>query len=67
MGAHVSTRGGSAAARLLVSRREAANALSVSLRHFEEKIQPRIKTVRSGRRVLVPMAEVERWIRERAR
>ena len=53
--------------RLLVSRREAAKALSVSLRHFEEKIQPRIKTVRSGRRVLVPVAEVERWVRERAR
>jgi excisionase family DNA binding protein len=53
--------------RLLVSRREAARALSVSLRHFEEKIQPRIKTVRSGRRVLVPMAEVERWVWERAR
>jgi excisionase family DNA binding protein len=67
MATRTSSQDGRAVTRLLVSRREAARSLSVSLRHFEERIQPRIKTVRSGRRVLVPVEEVERWVRERAR
>jgi hypothetical protein len=53
--------------KLLVSRQDAADSLSICLRHFEKKVQPHVRTVRIGKRVLVLAEDVERLVRERAR
>jgi excisionase family DNA binding protein len=54
--------------RLTLSKSEAAAALGVSVRFFELQIQPEIRVVRRGRRRLIPVRELERWIdREAAR
>jgi hypothetical protein len=34
--------------------------------YFEEHVQPGLKVVRQGRKVLVPVAELERWVSEKA-
>jgi len=48
-------------AKILVSRREAAERLSMSLRSFERHVQPSVPVVRRGRLVLVRVAQLERW------
>ena len=53
--------------KLLYSKAEAAATLSICERHFETHVQRHVKTVRIGRRVLVPHAELERLVQERAR
>ena len=48
--------------RLLLSRRETAQRLSVSVRMVDYAIAGgKLKTRRIGRRVLIPVAEVERF------
>jgi excisionase family DNA binding protein len=55
-------------ARLALSKAEAAEALGVSVRFFETSIQPELRVVRRGRRRLIPVRELERWLdREAAR
>jgi hypothetical protein len=49
-----------------VSRKVAAAALSMSLSTFETDVQPQLKVIRMGSRVLVPVAELDRFVRERA-
>lgn len=49
-----------------LSRKDAAAALGISLDLFEERVQHEVRTVRLGRRVIVPVAELERWVDERA-
>lgn len=44
-----------------LSRRDAAEALGYSLDHFERHVQPELKLIRRGRRIVVPVAELERW------
>jgi len=51
---------------LLISRREAARRLGMSLTHFESRVQRDLRIVRSGRLRLVPVDELERWVRENA-
>ena len=53
--------------RLALTRREAAASLGMSLNHFERKVQPDLKLVLCGQLVLIPVAELERWIQRRAR
>jgi hypothetical protein len=53
--------------RFTLTRREAAASLGMSLHHFERKVQPELKVVLCGQLVLVPVAELERWIQRRAR
>jgi hypothetical protein len=53
--------------RLLYTRAEAAVSLGMSLRSFEEKVQPFVSSVLSGQLILIPPAELERWVRERLR
>jgi excisionase family DNA binding protein len=48
--------------KLLLSRTEAAEALNVSEDYFDEHVRPEIRVVRRGRRVLVPVREIEKWI-----
>lgn len=53
--------------KLLVTRQEAAASLAISLRTFESKVQPHVRTVRIGRAVRVLAEDVERLVQERAR
>jgi excisionase family DNA binding protein len=41
---------------------EAAAALGVSRDFFDEHIAPELRIVRRGRRRLVPVRELERWL-----
>lgn len=51
---------------LTVRPEEAAKLLSVSRSHFDEHVLPYLKVIRSGRLVLVPVAELEAWIAHEA-
>lgn len=52
--------------RLLLSRKEAAASLGMSLDTFERRVQPAIKLVPCGQLVLVPLRELERWCDDHA-
>jgi excisionase family DNA binding protein len=54
------------AARLAVELTEAAAALGVSKKFFDEHVRPELRFVRRGRKVLVPVSELERWLEESA-
>lgn len=48
--------------RLALSPDEAAAAVGVSRDFFDEHILPELRVVRRGRRRLVPIRELERWL-----
>lgn len=52
---------GPCAERVALTRQEAANAIGVSVDHFERHVLPQLRVIRSGRLVLVPVAELHRW------
>lgn len=52
--------------QLALSRREAAAALGMSLRHFQRHVQPNLRCIYSGQLRLYPVAELERWLRTQA-
>ena len=52
--------------RFTLTRREAAASLGVSINHFERRVQPELKVVISGQLVLIPVAELERWVQRHA-
>ena len=52
--------------RYTLTRREAAASLGISINHFERKVQPELKVVLSGQLVLIPVAELERWVQRHA-
>ncbi len=54
------------AVALALSREHAAMALSVSPDHFDAHIKPHLRLVQSGRRQLVPVRELERWVEANA-
>ncbi len=45
---------------------EAAEALSISRDSFERYVAPEIRLLSVGRRLVVPVSEIERWIEIRA-
>lgn len=47
--------------RMLLSRREAAAALGMSLRHFQRHVQPFVPCVYSGQLRLYRPGDLERW------
>ena len=49
-------------ARLALAPNEAAAALGVSRDFFDEHVLPELRIVRRGRRRLVPVRELERWL-----
>lgn len=51
---------------LALSRRDAAAALGMSLRHFQRHVQPHLRCIYSGQLRLYPVAELERWVDEQA-
>ena len=53
--------------RTALTRREAAASLGISLNHFERRVQPDLKVIASGQLVLIPVAELERWVQRNAR
>ena len=52
--------------RYTLPRREAAASLGISINHFERKVQPELKVVLSGQLILIPVAELERWVQRHA-
>ena len=48
--------------RLALSPDEAASVLGVSRDYFDEHILPELRIVRRGRRILIPLTELERWL-----
>jgi len=52
--------------RLAMSKQEAAQALGVSINFFEEHIAHELRMVRRGRRRLIPVHELERWLEKNA-
>jgi excisionase family DNA binding protein len=52
--------------RLSYSKKEAAQALGVSIDFFEEHVQPEIRVARVGRRRLIPAFELESWLERTA-
>jgi hypothetical protein len=45
-----------------VSRETAANALGIGLTLFEQRVQPELKVIRIGSKVLIPVDELRRWV-----
>jgi hypothetical protein len=52
--------------RLALSVEEACQALGVSWDFWQEHIAHDVRIVRRGRKKLVPVVELERWLRENA-
>lgn len=52
--------------RIALTRDEAATSLGVSRDFFDDRIAHELRLVRRGRRVLVPVRELERWVDETA-
>jgi len=52
--------------RLALSPDEAAEALSCSRSFFDEVILPELRFVRRGRRVFVPVTELQKWLEHSA-
>ena len=48
-------------ARMLLTRREAAATLGMSLRHFQRHVQPYVRCVYSGQLRLYRPRDLERW------
>jgi hypothetical protein len=59
-------KGLTATPRLALSREEAAASLSVSIDYLDEHVMPELRVVRVGRRKLIPVKELERWIADNA-
>jgi hypothetical protein len=49
---------------LAVSREQAASLIGVSVDTFERRVLPALRVVQVGRRQLVPVRELERWVED---
>ncbi len=52
--------------RLALSKQQAAEALGVSVDFLEDHVLPELRVVRVGRRRLIPIVELERWLERHA-
>jgi hypothetical protein len=52
--------------RLLLSKREAAASLGMSIRHFERHVQAQLRCVRCGQLTLFHLRDLEHWAEEEA-
>lgn len=55
-----------AQARLALTKAEAAAAIGCSVDFLEEHVMHELRVVRRGRRVFVPVRELERWLNANA-
>jgi hypothetical protein len=53
--------------RYSLTRKEAAAALGMSVDTFERRVQPFVCVVLCGQLILVPPAELDRWVRDNTR
>jgi hypothetical protein len=51
---------------MLLTRREAAVSLGMSLRHFQRHVQPHVRCVYSGQLRLYPVGDLARWAEDEA-
>jgi hypothetical protein len=58
--------GDNASLRLALSRAEAASALGVSVDFFDQHVLPELRVVRRGRRRLIAIEELRRWLDDSA-
>jgi len=58
--------GAPAPLRLALSKAEAADALGVSIDFLEDHVIGELRVVRRGRRRLIPVSELERWLDDNA-
>ena len=56
----------SAGRKMALSIEEAAATLSLSRDTFERHVVPQLRVVRVGRRLLVPVRELEQWLEQEA-
>ena len=52
--------------RTALTRQEAAASLGVSFATFERYVQPDLRLTKVGKRKLVPLPELERWLESNA-
>lgn len=52
--------------RVLLTRRESAAALGMSLRHFQRHVQPSVRCVYSGQLRLFLLKDIEQWAEQHA-
>ena len=50
--------------RLALTKAEAAEALGVSVDFLEQHVMPELRIVRRGRRRLIALGELERWLEQ---
>jgi hypothetical protein len=50
--------------RVTLTPEEAAASLGCGIHYFDEHVRPDLRLIRRGRKVLVPVAELERWVTE---
>lgn len=53
-------------AQLALSIEQSAEALAISRDSFERHVMPDLRLVRIGRRIVVPVSEIERWMQSHA-
>ncbi len=53
--------------RYSLTRKEAAASLGMSVDTFERRLQPLIRVVLCGQLILVPPAELQRWVASNSR
>ena len=62
---HANEKGRAGVPRLALTPDEAARSIGTSRDYFDQHVKPELRLVRRGRKVLVPIRELERWL-ERA-
>lgn len=60
------TRPGTLGPRLALSPDEAAAVLGISRDYFDEHVIGELRIVRRGRRILIALSEIERWLEHAA-
>jgi hypothetical protein len=50
-----------------VTRETAAAALGMRLTMFSERVQPELRVIRVGAKVLIPTSELQRWVEANAK
>ena len=52
--------------RIALTKAEAAMSIGVSVDYLEKHVMPNLKVIRRGRKVLIPVTELERWVTDNA-